>query len=643
MSNSTRKAWNELYRRGYSLLPADPQTKRPLVAWAQYQKQRATVEIVRGWLAQWPAANPGVITGRVSNIIVLDQDGLQGAHSLVKIGVVPTTPKVRTARGAHYYFVYPTLDEKQRVMTKAGIAPNLDIRGDGGYVVGPGSIHHTGIIYEWELSPEDAPFAQAPDWLLDLVVTSEPDPHDVKPLYVPPPVIQEGNDRARAYALAALVGEADKVTNAADGEKHDRLLRSAIAVAGFIPLISEQEIEQALYDAVASRAADKRAARITIRDGIDYGSRRPREIPEGNRDNWTPPIGFEMPSAPEQPQAQDEPAVEAPPQRHRWEPRAIGDLRVTEEQLRWIWQGYLAPGMQTLFTGLWKSGKSTMLAHLLAALGGNASTFAGLPVQQTKVLVVSEEGERQWVQRRDELQISNMVHIITKPFLGNASDSEWGALLQYCAQQIAMNEYGLVIFDSLPNLWSVRNENDNAEVKRAVVGMNQLTEAGAAVLMAAHPAKIDTTVGKSTRGASQLMTMVDVLVEFRRMSESDLSDTRRVLSALGRFDETPPELVLQFMPGYGYDVLGSKAQAAQQARKAILWDILPLAAPGWTVADILADWPDSAAKPAKHTLAADLRWLSSDGVEVQKTGAGTTRDPFCYWRSEQNRQWKRVG
>src|SRR5262245_606790 len=59
---------------------------------------------------------------------------------------------------------------------------------------------------------------------------------------------------------------------------------------------------------------------------------------------------------------------------------------------RWLWQGYVKRGGVTLFTGQWKSGKTTLVSLLLARMktGGE---LAGLPVTSGRAVVLSEEGE----------------------------------------------------------------------------------------------------------------------------------------------------------------------------------------------------------------------------------------------------------
>lgn len=112
-------------------------------------------------------SNIGIATGPISNIFVVDIDGSQGESSLANYPALPTTLTSTTGRGRHLFFRYP----QRKVYTRAGkFAPGLDIRGEGGYVVAPPSIHHTGVPYEW--LDESAIIADAPDWLLDIICSA---------------------------------------------------------------------------------------------------------------------------------------------------------------------------------------------------------------------------------------------------------------------------------------------------------------------------------------------------------------------------------------------------------------------------------------------------------------------------------------
>jgi len=123
-----------------------------------------------GWcLARWPDANVGILTGAVSGLVVLDVDAQhQGLESLSRIeaawSALPPTVECRTGGGGrHLYYRHPG----GQVRNKAGLSPGIDLRGDGGYVVAPPSIHPSSSVYEWlpRRSPADIEPAPLPYWL----------------------------------------------------------------------------------------------------------------------------------------------------------------------------------------------------------------------------------------------------------------------------------------------------------------------------------------------------------------------------------------------------------------------------------------------------------------------------------------------
>jgi len=151
--------------QGWSVIPLEG--KRPLESWVQYQKQRATERKIEQWWRANPQANVGVVTGAISGIIVLDVDGPEGKRSLEENGLdIPKTVTGRTGGGGwHYFFKHPGGQAKNFSRR----LPGIDLRGDGGQVVVPPSVHPSGNLYEWENSPEDTALAEPPAWLLELI------------------------------------------------------------------------------------------------------------------------------------------------------------------------------------------------------------------------------------------------------------------------------------------------------------------------------------------------------------------------------------------------------------------------------------------------------------------------------------------
>lgn len=130
--------------------------------------------VIAEWWKRWPWANVGIATGVESGLIVLDIDPAAGGNEsfddmIGKFGKLPDTVEVFTGSGGrHIYFRHPG----GVIRNSAGkLGPGLDVRGDGGYVVGPGSTHASGGAYGFEASslPSSTPLADMPTWLLTLV------------------------------------------------------------------------------------------------------------------------------------------------------------------------------------------------------------------------------------------------------------------------------------------------------------------------------------------------------------------------------------------------------------------------------------------------------------------------------------------
>jgi len=156
--------------KGWCVIPAAARGKRPKIPWRRFQEQQASYVEVRNWFTRWPDANLAIVTGEVSGIVVLDIDpGHGGEESLSDLmaqhGALPRTVAARTGGGGrHIYFQHPG----KPVRNQVGLAPGLDLRGDGGLVIAPPSLHPSGQHYQWVegQDPDSLPLAPLPRWLL---------------------------------------------------------------------------------------------------------------------------------------------------------------------------------------------------------------------------------------------------------------------------------------------------------------------------------------------------------------------------------------------------------------------------------------------------------------------------------------------
>ncbi len=190
--SSAKAAAVDYYQGGWCPIPIKKASKQTALArLAPYLERPATQEE----LGSWSWSGVGIVTGRLSGILVLDVDGPEGEVELQKRGH-PVTPMVRTASGGlHLYFKHPN----HYVRTGIRVAPGLDVKASGGYVVAPPSVGANGKPYEWIVSTNDAELADPPDWLMGLLERERPkDP--AGPVGASIPAGQRNN------ALASLAG-----------------------------------------------------------------------------------------------------------------------------------------------------------------------------------------------------------------------------------------------------------------------------------------------------------------------------------------------------------------------------------------------------------------------------------------------------
>jgi hypothetical protein len=141
--------------------------KHPALVWGRLAAQYGnSLDDVTRWFTADP--RNVAIACKPSGLLVVDEDkpGAFVRFAQDKGVSIPATFTVTTGRGRHYYFTNPAnLGNAPKEFKGHGI----DIRGggdgDGGYVIGPGSLHSSGVIY----TPDNpgAAVAECPGWLID--------------------------------------------------------------------------------------------------------------------------------------------------------------------------------------------------------------------------------------------------------------------------------------------------------------------------------------------------------------------------------------------------------------------------------------------------------------------------------------------
>jgi hypothetical protein len=290
-------------RRGWRVFPCSSIDKRPLVSNGFYSATTDDDQI-RAWWRRWPNAVIGVPMGATSGVWAIDPDAPKNgspdgvanwAEIVTKHGGIPRTHAHHTPNGGHH-LLFKWRDDRHVTNREGGLSGlGINVRGEGGYVVVPPSVMADGRAYQIAEPLDFFIFAQAPEWLYDLIL---PKPPALASTQSEPSISQRAVATVRSptvthttYAYAALRGEYDAVASAQHGGRNNQLNTSTFKLATLVGAgaLTDHEVETAMLDAavacglVADDGRDKCLA--TIRSGLSAGISSPRDIPERHKED----------------------------------------------------------------------------------------------------------------------------------------------------------------------------------------------------------------------------------------------------------------------------------------------------------------------------------------------------------------------
>jgi hypothetical protein len=172
MVNKMLEAALEYRSMGWSVIPLSPASKIPPKGFEvmQYRERLADENEIKAWWGKWPDANVAIVTGKLSNLFVVDFDKYKPEYSeeiaLQYFSDSIVTPIDKSARGGeHHYYRYP---EGEEVTIHADTLPGIDYRGEGGYIMAPPS-KFNGSSSSWVVRPSEVPMSDVPTPFLSLI------------------------------------------------------------------------------------------------------------------------------------------------------------------------------------------------------------------------------------------------------------------------------------------------------------------------------------------------------------------------------------------------------------------------------------------------------------------------------------------
>lgn len=461
--------------------------------------------IIEAWFERWPDANIGVATGAHSNLVVIDVDPRHGGFE--SLAALPDNPPEtitqKTGGGLQFFYAHPG----EPIKNSAGqFAPGIDVRGDGGYVVAPPSLHASGERYIWLAEQGNlAPLG----WLLPRL--KEPkqganvatDVEIIVPGIEPvPEVVPDGQRNVTLIKLAGYMrrkGFSERAIFEALRAENERICRPPVELdelARIVRNAMRYAPGESLVDPLDEIDPDPEAETVTPEDegGYTFGELKESLFPEG------------------------------------------------ELILYGLYRGELGK-----VDARPSAGKSTLLRNLSIALccGDTFEPFVppALAGKPRRVMYLDFE-ERVWrIQRDFTLMASRLdreraalldrnlyvIPAIDKLVDGMPLELSEASHLAWIARQAVRHKADLIIVDTLAASANLFDENSNAEIQRKILRpllrVQSLTNA--AILLVDHVGKKKTEGGASEdemmlgRGASAKAGAARLIVHVKQPDPND--------------------------------------------------------------------------------------------------------------------------
>lgn len=530
---------------------------------------------IREWWHEYPQANIAVATGKASGLLVLDVDlRHEGDKSLCEAekihGPLPIGPRVRSGGGGeHIYFLRPA---GEPLKSRVNLLPGIDVRADGAYVVGVGSNHASGKSYLWQhgKTPGKVSLPRMPSWLLQLANNGQSRQHEHQPdvLVIP--------ERQRNTTLASLAGTMRKrgmSKEAIDAALLEDNRRRCV------PPLPNNEVHK-IAASIGHYAPDFLSAhpmsevgaerKLTFRTGTEIAAHTPTEVP-------------------------------------------------------WLVKPWVAGGAITEVDGKVKvAGKTTWVTHMVRAVLDGAE-FMGEKTAKTPAVVLTEQNPtsfRETMKRADLLNRDDFVTLFWAETLGFS----WPEVARAAVEECQRRRAKLLVVDTLGQFAGLfgDSENNSGAALTAVQPLQLAAEAGVAVIIVRHERKRGGSVGDSGRGSSAFAGAVDIVLSIRR-PEGNQKRNSRLIQAVSRFDETPPELLIE-LTDTGYRSLGEPGEVAKQQAAREVLDALPKSKSEAIDIKTLG----KKTKKSRARLQRMLNGLLSQGL-VHRTSKGAKGDPLRYF------------
>ncbi|MGK7650872.1 bifunctional DNA primase/polymerase [Roseovarius sp. B08] len=500
----------DLAAKGFPVFPCG-QDKRPLVKWTK--EATTDPQRVESMWRQHPYAMIGLPTGPKSGLYVIDLDvdkntgeavgeaslSALGMADLMAEGLSVCTP----SGGRHIYFRHP--GEGFGNSAKR-LGNGIDTRGDGGYVIAPGSQFGTDSYRAVTGNLDKATLPALPQSVRDLLETPKK-ASEVLHLDV-------GNQSA--WADAALSGELGKLMAAPEGRRNDTLNTVAFRLGQIVGSgrLDDSQVRCRLLGSAQAIGLPEQEAIATIESGLSAGMQHPRE-PSGGEGNMARAAAI-------YPADDDKEFICA---------ASLDGVPVPPRE--WHVPDIIPAGTVTLLNGDGGTGKS-LIALQLAVATALGRQWLGQECKSGTVLFVSAEDDKNELHRRladvvaaEDITFSDLDKLVFRSLAGKdallacpegkTNILNETPLFQVMEHWISRYRPSLVVFDTLADLFG-GDENNRAQARQFIGILKGLAlKHGTTIPLLAHPSLSGMASGSGSSGSTGWNNSVRSRLYFRRL------------------------------------------------------------------------------------------------------------------------------
>ncbi len=546
--------------------------KQPLVRGRAYQEHLPTEQEVTDWWTQWPHANIGMATGQISAIMVVDCDSAGATNRFEdNYPEAEDTLQVQTARGKHYYFQF-----EEGIRNDAGklLGPGIDVRGEGGFVIIPPSIHASGKPYQWLNRSKPSPLSTS---LREVLVSR----NKVGPF-----------DGSVAESFQERFDTAKALAGVPEGQRDETLFK----LAG---KLRNADVPQEMAEKLVLEAAQNCQPSFSESIALEKVGRVYERYQTGT-----------APSDPKVVSALGEETVRKDIKLQTWEEF----LSTTPEEREYTINGILPDSGLAVLLGRGKHGKSTLVTHACRAIASGQG-FLDRGTKVKPVVYVNYEMAEDYLQtllRAGDCPTGAYIINRPEPILTlKAIENIMGQV---------ENGPGMMVIDSFRGAFKLQGEAENLSGGAGVL-LRQLQDLainkGWLIILIHHSNRGSREGTDSVSGTSDWIAAPDVLWSWSR-PDPDKSGTLIIEGRIPPLDPMAVQLSLE-----SCEYVGTVKEDQEKADKGAIQGFLT---EDWQITkDIVA-----LTGLAEGTIRTRLNSLHKDGL-VERDGKGVSKNPFK-WR-----------